>query len=58
MIDQHGLQRGNGKAGGDGEKAESEHEADRTPAQQHGSTAPAAAKPDAAHQAGSRSAVK
>ena len=36
MIDQRGLQRGNGKAGGDGEKAEAEHEADRTPAQQHG----------------------
>jgi hypothetical protein len=36
MIDQHGLQRCNGKAGGYGEKAEPEHEGDGMPAQQHG----------------------
>ena len=35
MIDQHGLQRGDGKAGGYGEEPKRHHEADWPPAQQH-----------------------
>jgi len=35
MVDQRGLQRGNGKAGGYGEEPKRHHEADWPPAQQH-----------------------
>jgi len=58
MIDQHGLQRGNGKAGRYGEEPKRHHEADWPPAQQHCGDGTGPGRSRSAHQAGSRSAVK